>query len=99
MNVVEKKRLCFAAMAPGAAGDAARAKLGVKPETTIGGLYAMAQDAFDAMTEEYERVQRELMSRAIVGVAGLGDQILLRLLDDNAYRYHEIRRTPAPEEG
>ena len=66
MNVVEKKRLCFAAMAPGAAGDAARAKLGVKPETTIGELYAMAQDAFDAMTPS-ERLVDEIECRLCLG--------------------------------
>ena len=59
-------------MAPGAAGDAARAKLGVKPETTIGELYAMAQDAFDAMTPS-ERLVDEIEAESDLKKFGGGN--------------------------
>jgi hypothetical protein len=55
------------------------------------GMYA--HRPFYLTAEEYEGLQKELMARALVGDTGLGDQILLRLLEDNEPRYHEARKS------
>ena len=75
---------------------ARREKKSVKPKPTsasekLVGMYA--HRPFYLTAEEYETLQKELMARAIVGDTGLGDRILLRLLQDNQLRYHEISRT------
>jgi hypothetical protein len=57
--------------------------------TKLIGMYA--HRPFYLTAEEYETVQKELMAHAVVGDTGLGDQILLRMLEDNAHRYHEIQ--------
>jgi hypothetical protein len=54
------------------------------------GMYA--HRPFYLTPEEYEEVQKEVTARALAGATGLGDRILLRLLEDSGHRYHEAKR-------
>lgn len=42
--------------------------------------------------EEYERLQGEVRGRVLAGDPGISDVICLRLLEENAPRYHELKR-------
>jgi len=63
-----------------------------------------AYDPTIITAEEYEDLQKEVQSRILAGCAGISDRICLRLLEEHAWRYHEIRQieessNPPPREG
>lgn len=39
-------------------------------------------------TQEYEELQKEVQGRVFAGIAGVGDRILLKLLEEHSSRYH-----------
>lgn len=50
-------------------------------------------------TGEYEELQKEVQGRIFAGDAGVGDRILLKLLEEHHSRYHEclLRNTNEPD--
>ncbi len=49
-------------------------------------------DPFVITTQEYESIQKEVLSRAIAGDTMIGDQVLARLLHEMAPRYYEAKK-------
>ena len=50
-------------------------------------------------TEEYEAIQRDVRGRILAGDAGVGDRILLTLLEEHASRYSEAKARNAECDG
>lgn len=47
-------------------------------------------EPFYLTPEEFDRLQRDVEARFLVGDVGLGERILAKMIIENSYRYHEV---------